>query len=361
LLPFFSTNLARRLGLIGSAAVAAAAMWSIAGCSAATSAAQGDESGRAGFLAKHGAAARSQVTAQVMARAGGARGERGSKGYRGSDLAARTGELHGSTGGLNAGLMLGRATRPARGPEATPLDELLGEGDRPLGNNGLCPPDMASIDDRFCVDRFEASLVEVLGNGEERTFSPYEQVAGRIVRAVSVGHVVPQGYVSGDQAGEACARSGKRLCKPAEWRNACMGPSPATYGYGSTRESGRCNDHGKSAMGGVYGAPPQDRPGAHGSGRSFWATDKMNNPALNQVPGTIAKSGDHAGCTNDYGVYDMVGNLHEWVADPNGTFQGGYYLDTKLNGEGCTYRTTAHSSDYHDYSTGFRCCSDPAP
>ncbi len=332
-MPFSSTNLTARVGLVGSGLVVVAAMMSIAGCSAA--AAGSGESG-GGLLGTNAAA-------QFRSMRGG------TKSYRGSDLAART---LASTGGLNAGLLLGRR---ARGPEATPLDELLREGDRPLGNNGLCPPDMASIDDRFCVDRFEASLVEVLGNGEERAFSPYETVTGRVVRAVSEGHVVPQGYVSGDQAGEACARSGKRLCKPAEWKKACMGPSSSNYGYGATREAGRCNDHGKSAMGSVYGAPPR------GSRRTFWATERMNNPALNQVPGTVAKSGDHAGCTNGYGVFDMVGNLHEWVADPNGTFQGGYYLDTNLNGEGCSYRTTAHSADYHDYSTGFRCCSDPAP
>ena len=44
---------------------------------------------------------------------------------------------------------------------------------------------------------------------------------------------------------------------------------------------------------------------------------------------------------NGYGVYDMVGNLHEWTNDPNGTFQGGYYLDTHKNGDGCSYRTVA--------------------
>jgi hypothetical protein len=52
----------------------------------------------------------------------------------------------------------------------------------------------------------------------------------------------------------------------------------------------------------------------------------------------------------------MVGNLHEWTAASSGTFRGGYYLDTKINGEGCDYRTTAHDARYHDYSTGFRCC-----
>ena len=54
----------------------------------------------------------------------------------------------------------------------------------------------------------------------------------------------------------------------------------------------------------------------------------------------------------------MHGNLHEWVADVDGTFRGGFYADAVLNGTGCLYRTTAHAASYHDYSTGFRCCAD---
>ena len=53
-----------------------------------------------------------------------------------------------------------------------------------------------------------------------------------------------------------------------------------------------------------------------------------------------------------------MGNLHEWTADPKGTFRGGYYVDTRINGEGCLYRTVAHDSGHWDYSTGFRCCAD---
>src|SRR5262245_55471412 len=34
----------------------------------------------------------------------------------------------------------------------TPVEDLLPAGDRPLPMNGLCPPDMASIEDRYCVD-----------------------------------------------------------------------------------------------------------------------------------------------------------------------------------------------------------------
>ncbi len=235
----------------------------------------------------------------------------------------------------------------------TPLDQLLRAGDRPMRGNGLCPPDMATIDDRFCVDRFEASLVEILPNGEERPVSAFETVDGRLVRAVSERGVIPQAYVSGKEAAQACARSGKRLCKPTEWRQACMGPQRKTWGYGDTRERGRCNDHGRSAMGVLYGPGRDNDP-------TYWNMTKMNNPELNQLAGTVTKTGEHESCTNDYGVYDMVGNVHEWVDDPKGTFQGGYYLDVTQNGDGCQYKTRAHENWYHDYSTGFRCCADVA-
>jgi hypothetical protein len=235
-----------------------------------------------------------------------------------------------------------------------PFENLLGAKDRPLESNGLCPPDMASVDDRYCVDKYEASLVEVLENGDERAWSPFTSVEGHTVRAVSDPGVVPQGYVSEVQAIEACSLSGKRLCRPAEWRKACMGPEPTTYGYGQSNEPGRCNDSGRSPVAAIYGATNDLGE------RKQWNWDHMNDPALNQLDGTVAKTGSHEGCTNGYGVYDMVGNLHEWVADPNGTFQGGYYQDTHLNGDGCSYKTMAHEAAYHDYSTGFRCCADVA-
>ena len=90
-------------------------------------------------------------------------------------------------------------------------------------------------------------------------------------------------------------------------------------------------------------------------GDRLWR-DGMNQPLINQLPDTLLPTGERAECTNAYGVYDMVGNVHEWADD--GAFHGGYYLDTKLNGEGCEYITTAHAKSYYDYSTGFRCCAD---
>ena len=69
----------------------------------------------------------------------------------------------------------------------------------------------------------------------------------------------------------------------------------------------------------------------------------MNDPSLNALPGTVALTASYPRCANAYGLYDMVGNLHEWTAAVRGTFRGGYYLDTHINGNGCDYKTTAHS------------------
>ncbi len=234
----------------------------------------------------------------------------------------------------------------------TAVDE-LDEADRPLPMNGLCPANMASIDDKFCVDKYEASLVEILPNGEERPYPYYMPVDGHHVRAVSEQGVYPQGYISGKEAAKACKASGKRLCKPQEWKTACKGPDKLQYGYDNKRSPGTCNDNGRSPIGFYHAA-------AVHNGTAFSSNKIMNDPQLNQLPGTLAETGSHEGCTNGYGVQDMVGNIHEWVDDPAGTFQGGYYLDVEKNGDGCGYRTDAHESWYHDYSTGFRCCADVA-
>ena len=57
------------------------------------------------------------------------------------------------------------------------------------GSENGCPQGMAPVQQgssgAFCVDRYEASLVEVLPNGEERAWSPYQSVEGHVVRAVS--------------------------------------------------------------------------------------------------------------------------------------------------------------------------------
>jgi formylglycine-generating enzyme len=224
-----------------------------------------------------------------------------------------------------------------------------------LANTSRCSVEMALVDGRVCVDRWEGSLVERVANGNERGWSPYQPVDGMEarMRAVSRPGVIPQGYISGEQAARACAASGKRLCSAEEWESACRGSRRTQFPYGEDRRARVCNDdirsrHPVVEVGMILGIPES----------RLWY-DGMNQPLINQLPDSLLETGARTECTNDYGVFDMVGNLHEWISDPSGTFRGGYYMDTTINGDGCSYATTAHGFTYHDYSTGFRCCADP--
>jgi hypothetical protein len=207
---------------------------------------------------------------------------------------------------------------------------------------------LAAPSSPYCVDRYEASLVEV-GPAGEHALSGYETVRGRRVKAVSRPGAVPQAYISEVEADAACKASHKRLCTEPEWTAACRGKRPTLFPYGDERRAGYCNDSGVSPLAALF---PGGGPEVHGP-------IAMNDPRLNALPGTVSRTGAHPHCKSSWGTYDMVGNVHEWVDDPAGTFLGGYYLDTHINGDGCAYKTGAHDATYHDYSTGFRCCADP--
>ena len=207
---------------------------------------------------------------------------------------------------------------------------------------------MAWVDERFCIDRYESVLEEGQA-GTWRAASPFETVDDRTIRAVPAAGVIPQAYISGDEAERACGASGKRLCTSTEWLQACQGPQGRTWPYGDSHQPGTCND----SYGG--GHPVTDY---FGTSDGVWDQTHMNDPGINQQQGTVAPGGTYERCVSDWGVYDLHGNLHEWVAEADGTFRGGFYADASINGAGCTYQTTAHARSYHDYSTGFRCCAD---
>ncbi|MBI5536406.1 MAG: SUMF1/EgtB/PvdO family nonheme iron enzyme [Deltaproteobacteria bacterium] len=219
-------------------------------------------------------------------------------------------------------------------PNASKTAEAAGQGG--------CPAGMVRVT-TFCIDQFEASLVWM---SDGTSWSPY-LFPDVPVRAVSVKGAVPQGYINQVKADEACSNAGKRLCTDDEWLRACQGPTDTTYPYGDALQLGVCNDHRD-----VH--PAVEYFGTTDS----WIYSEIDNACLNQLPMSLQPAGSLAGCVTAEGAYDMMGNLHEWTADPAGTFRGGFYVDTVLNGPGCLYATTAHNTLHWDYSTGFRCCAD---
>ncbi|MEO8876549.1 MAG: SUMF1/EgtB/PvdO family nonheme iron enzyme [Polyangiaceae bacterium] len=255
---------------------------------------------------------------------------------------------------------------PDGSAEASSLDsgaiDGSGNDDGSNGDSGPdtgCPTEMTRID-QFCVDRWEATVVEIDDAGNESPHSPYVVIDGKRVRAKSAGGVFPQGYISQVEATAACSEAGKRLCSPDEFSLTCRGvhadAGTPYYPYGgTTHEAGVCNEGKGSTVERYFGSDP-----------NAWTYADFNDPILNEWDGGLARTGDFDGCVSPHGAYDCVGNLHEWTNEPadakgHGRFHGGFYGDAEFNGHGCLYVTSAHELDYHDYSTGFRCCKDATP
>lgn len=168
--------------------------------------------------------------------------------------------------------------------------------------------------------------------------------------AVSRGGVVPQGHTPGFVASEACRAAGKRLCREEEWVTACKGERGTQFPYGNDYRQGACN---------VF---REEHPAhiLHGN-----ASEGLSDPRLNQVTNQgaslLRETAGSPLCKSVWGsdaIYDMVGNVDEWVDDPDGMFLGGFY--SRSTRKGCESKITAHPTGYFDYSLGFRCCADLA-
>jgi sulfatase modifying factor 1 len=244
-----------------------------------------------------------------------------------------------------------------------------------------CPPDMVDVQGRFCVDRYEASLVE-LTSGREISpyYHPTKEMTARAYarwqkarlesdvpesrampvpapphwqleqsfepRAVSKEGVIPNGYLSADVAEQACRNAGKRLCTPDEWVTACRGERHQKFPYGERYEQGRCNVFREAHPAMVLHGNP---------------SINHLDPRLNQVKAggkpLLRRTGATPTCKSEWGqdaIYDMVGNLDEWVDDPKGLFLGGFF--SRNTREGCDSSVSAHPRQYYDYSLGVRCC-----
>jgi len=245
---------------------------------------------------------------------------------------------------------------------------------------------MVDVRGSFCIDRFESTLVDKkTGNKLSPYYHPSPEVTRReyerwqraradaktdegrryevpppdeweldAVRFEPVAQVetdvTPNGYMSAEVAQRACENAGKRLCSDEEWVTACRGEHNTKFPYGHFYEEGRCNVfrathparilHGDASMG-------------HLDPRLNQVTEPNGEPLLRATGATPACRSEW----NGDAVYDMVGNLDEWIDDPEGTFLGGFY--SRGTREGCDARVEVHSFDYYDYSLGIRCCKNP--
>ncbi len=170
---------------------------------------------------------------------------------------------------------------------------------------------------KFSIDTFEAALEEG--------------------KAVSGKHKIPATRMSWYAARDACAAAGKRLCTEQEWVSACQNATAkddngngqfaddmiegTAYPYGDYHEADRCWD---------------DKEG------------EQFRPVF---------TGEMPGCAGKSGIYDLTGNVEEWVGDsPEHAVMLGGAWDTKDDHARCYRRNDTFGAAYSSPRSGFRCC-----
>jgi formylglycine-generating enzyme required for sulfatase activity len=164
---------------------------------------------------------------------------------------------------------------------------------------------------------------------------------------------VPQAYVSYHTARRACDSAGKRLCTSEEWLVACRGRWRTHYPYGNEFRRVSCNVY-------RYVHPSL---ALHGMASTGQLDPRLNLVTVWGTEPLLRDTGASPNCKSPWwdgqAAYDMVGNLDEWVEDERGVFRGGFF--SRATTKGCDAQVASHAPDYFDYSTGARCCRDPAP
>jgi serine/threonine protein kinase len=124
----------------------------------------------------------------------------------------------------------------------------------------------------------------------------------------------PQSGLALDDAAALCAERGARLCTGAEWESACRSEGGGSWPYGDRFRAEICNLKGS----------------------------------------TIEVTGNRSECRSSFGVYDMSGNIAEWVAE--GQIRGGSALD-RTKGR-CSQLRSNPTLQLAYSDVGFRCCAD---
>src|SRR5580658_2824783 len=180
-----------------------------------------------------------------------------------------------------------------------------------------CPDDMVLVDTRFCpdIDRrctdmenertnhlniCHAFATEQTCRDEPRRIAfcidRYEYPNQKGARPVRM--------LDWYQAQATCESDQKRLCWASEWTAACEGPEHTPFPYGRARDHDACN------MDNFYIDPK--RPSPHGQFFFYSKNRDVALPELSRLDQSVP-CGSMESCKSGFGVYDMTGNVDEWV------------------------------------------------
>lgn len=193
-------------------------------------------------------------------------------------------------------------------------------------SEALCPEGMAWLSGEYCAPGFvtEAGC---------RVAAPLVEACIDLFEYPNREGAFPAVMVTVPEARAACASEGKRLCRDAEWTLACRGThSTRSCQFGASKPS-----------------PRRERLW------DPWTTSSE----LSRVDGR--RMSRQSGCVGASGVFDLPGNVEEWVeADHSGGYpvarRGGHFNRGSIGCERSVFSREIHVRSPY---AGFRCCADP--
>ena len=160
---------------------------------------------------------------------------------------------------------------------------------------------------------------------------------------------VPALLISWTDAKKECEKVGKRLCSEDEFNLACEGEQMLPYTYGYVRDPQKCSI---------------DKPYRKRERRLLKYAACMKDAAckahLEMLDQRVA-AGSYPECVSPFGVYDLNGNINEWVVRPNQKYpdrsglKGGWWGPVRGR---CRPTVGFHKEEDYGYEEGFRCCKD---
>ncbi len=160
---------------------------------------------------------------------------------------------------------------------------------------------------------------------------------------------LPLNLVDWNEAKSACASVEKRLCTEAEFNFACEGEEMLPYSYGYERAPELCH----------LDKPYRKRVRTLKRQANCLA-DPVCKAELERLD-QREPSGSRPDCHSPFGVFDINGNVNEWVELPGMTspnrsgLKGGWWGPVRSR---CRPTVTFHKEADYGYEVGFRCCKD---